>query len=106
MRRCIRQAKIYLFGSRGRGTNDDRADIDIALEIDETVSRYDIYELKEILSGITMPYKIDIVDMKKIPETLRQTILKEGVVWRNGKIKNADTNNFLKKQIGISFDAV
>lgn len=71
--------KIYLFGSRAKGTNRPDSDYDIAVEMDETssnlsVNRYDW--------GLT-EFPIDFVCMKKIdPElsAVAKEILDFGVI--------------------------
>jgi len=75
-------AKIYLFGSRARGTNAERADIDIALDEGHPLPLRDIDEIKNILRESNIMYKIDVVDFNQISSAMRNEILKERVIWK------------------------
>jgi uncharacterized protein len=78
----IPEARIYLFGSRARGTYTDRSDIDIALEADKPLKRVDIGEVRDMLNASNISYKIDVVDLNSLPEEMRSAILKERVLWK------------------------
>lgn len=75
--------KIYLFGSRARGNHTESSDIDLALDVGHTISSLEIERAKNTLSALNIPQKIDIVDLHTIPNDLRTTILKEGILWKN-----------------------
>lgn len=76
------QAKIYLFGSRARGTNAQWSDIDIALQEEKKISRYAIGEAVSMLAASNMPYKIDIVDFNAVSDDMRKSIEDEGILWK------------------------
>lgn len=76
-------AKIYLFGSRARGTHKAWSDIDLAIDDNREISHYDLAQAKSVIEGLTMPYTVDIVDINNIPEELKNIILKEGIIWKN-----------------------
>lgn len=78
----IPDAKIYLFGSRARGTNAERADIDIALDTGKALPQRDIDEVKSMFRESNIMYKIDIIDFHQINETMRKEILRERVIWK------------------------
>lgn len=75
------KAKIYLYGSRGRGDFTDRSDIDLALDAGVGKERLRLGEAKAVLEGLHFPYKIDLIDLNHVADDLRQIILKEGVLW-------------------------
>ena len=75
--------KIYLFGSRARGTNQEFSDIDIALDAGTKLRRADVGEARDMLSESNIPYKIDIVDFQDISEEMRKFILQEGILWKS-----------------------
>lgn len=75
-------AKIYLFGSRARGTHRERSDIDIALDADRKLDFLDIGEVRDMLAESNIPYTIEIVDLHSVPEKMRNTILEEKIVWK------------------------
>ncbi|MCX6132093.1 MAG: nucleotidyltransferase domain-containing protein [Proteobacteria bacterium] len=56
-------AKVYMFGSRARGTHRKYSDIDILVESTDDLARV-ISQLSEKLETGNFPYKVDIVDKK------------------------------------------
>ncbi len=74
--------KIYLFGSRARGTNRPMADIDIALDGGKELSRADVDEIKSMFKESNIMYVIDVVDFHSITELMQQQILKDRVIWK------------------------
>jgi uncharacterized protein len=75
--------KIYLFGSRARGTNAPTADIDLALDAGHKLSLEDIARAHSVLEGLYLVHKIDVVDILSVPDYLRDRIMKEKVVWKS-----------------------
>ena len=74
------RARVILFGSRARGEHSEHSDVDIAIESDEELS-WIITELKELLEESDLPQKVDVIDLKRAPESLREEIEREGRVW-------------------------
>ncbi|MEX0671879.1 MAG: nucleotidyltransferase domain-containing protein [Candidatus Babeliales bacterium] len=76
-------ATIYLFGSRARGDNTEQSDIDLAIDTGKIERTLEIDTAKEVLHGLPIVNTIDIVDFQRIPEYLKKTITKEGVIlWK------------------------
>src|SRR5580692_928999 len=75
-------AKIYLFGSRARGTHTERSDIDIAIDLGRKMEFEEIGRARGVLEGLNIPQKIDIVDMHRASDTMREFIFKEGIIWK------------------------
>lgn len=71
--------KVYLFGSRARGDNTPYSDVDIAVEADVDLRR-ELTELRTILEESSLPYKVDIVDLRGA-SYLKETVEREGVRW-------------------------
>ena len=68
--------KVILFGSRARGTNSERSDIDLAIRGGNTLDFY--YDVEEKAHTLLM---FDVVDLDKgISEALQAEINKDGVV--------------------------
>ena len=68
--------KLILFGSRARGTNTERSDIDIAVYGGDFDSFY--WDIKEKVHSLL---SFDVVEAdKSISEELKQEIEKDGVV--------------------------
>jgi len=76
-------AKIYLFGSYARGTAKQGSDIDIAIDVGKRLNLHEHQFLFNLLDALPTVQKIDLVDMYKIPDTMRESILKEGIAWKN-----------------------
>jgi len=71
--------KIYLFGSRAKGTASEYSDYDIAIESPEPLKRR-LSQVKALIEASSIPYKIDLVELSKAPY-LNDIIKKEGIVW-------------------------
>lgn len=68
--------KVILFGSRARGTNSERSDIDLAVSGGNALDFY--YDVEEEARTLLM---FDVVDLDKgISEELQAEIKKDGVV--------------------------
>lgn len=68
--------KVILFGSRARGTNSERSDIDLAVSGGNALDFY--YDVEEKARTLLM---FDVVDLDKgISEELQAEIKKDGVV--------------------------
>ena len=78
----IPEARIYLFGSRARGTNAERADIDIALDAGHPLPQRDVDEIGSMFRESNIMYKIDIVDFHQVSNAMRDEILKERIIWK------------------------
>lgn len=79
----IPKAKIILFGSRARGTNAERSDIDIAVDSGIPLSHLAVDEIKSMLQASNIMYKIDVVDFNNVSENMRKLILHDGIVWKS-----------------------
>lgn len=77
------EAKIYLFGSRARKDYTERSDIDIAIDIGRQMTLAEKGRIMTMLDALSMPQRIDVVDLNRAPESLKDAILKEGLVWKN-----------------------
>ena len=69
-------AKVYLYGSRARGTYDVRSDIDLAVDAGQPVR---LGEARAVLAGLYLPQKIDLIDINHISEDFKQAISKDFV---------------------------
>ena len=76
-------ATIYLFGSRARGDHTERSDIDIALDLGRKMEFREIAKARGVLEGLNLPWKIDVVDMNRVTQAMKDFILKEGIVWKS-----------------------
>jgi predicted nucleotidyltransferase len=58
-------AKVYLHGSRAKGTSWKYSDIDLAIDASQPLDPLLIDRIKETISIAGIPYDIDISDLKK-----------------------------------------
>jgi len=72
-----KDVKIYLFGSRAKGNFRENSDVDIAIEGQDL----NISTLTFILEESNIPYKVDVIDLSKAPEALKEEVLKTGIRW-------------------------
>jgi predicted nucleotidyltransferase len=77
------EATIYLFGSRARGTHTPSSDIDIAINLNRKMTFEEIGIARNIIEGLNIPQKVDIVDINNVSESMKDQILKDGIQWKN-----------------------
>lgn len=72
--------EIWLFGSRARGDNQDRADIDLAISA-PNATNYDWLMLQEIIDEADTLLTIDCVRLDKLTNlsSLKSAIIKQGI---------------------------
>ena len=72
--------KVILFGSRAKGNYKIGSDIDLAL-FSENLDHDERLKINVQVSGLLLPYKIDILDFNKITnKELKEHILRVGKV--------------------------
>lgn len=69
--------RVLAFGSRVTGKAKPHSDLDIAIDADTPLSLSQLGALKEDFSHSDLPFRVDVVDLKKIGETFRKIILQE-----------------------------
>jgi uncharacterized protein len=75
-------AEVWLFGSCARGEAFQHSDIDIAiLPHDELPSGF-FSHLAESTEESSIPYDVDIVDLRSAAPTLINEVRQEGVKWK------------------------
>ncbi len=75
-------AEVWLFGSCARGEALQHSDIDIAiLPRDELPSGF-FSDLAEGVEESSIPYDVDIVDLRSAASTLIDEVRREGVKWK------------------------
>jgi predicted nucleotidyltransferase len=75
------KARIYLFGSRARGTYSVGSDIDIAIDNGQKIPLPELWRAKSILNDINTPQNVDVIDYHRIPASMLEEIQKEGILW-------------------------
>lgn len=76
-------AKIILFGSRARKDYSERSDVDIAIDAGRALSMTEKGQILSMIDALNMPQTVDIVDLHRAPDALKNNILEEGITWKN-----------------------
>ncbi|KKQ48826.1 MAG: polymerase beta domain protein region protein [candidate division TM6 bacterium GW2011_GWF2_38_10] len=79
----IPHCRIYLFGSRARGTAQSGADIDLALDAGEPIAFDTLCVLQDAIEQTDIPVFVDLVDLATASDLLKNEVIKEGIVWEN-----------------------
>jgi len=77
------QAKVYLFGSRARQDYTEISDIDVAIDAGRPLSLTEKGQISTMIDALNIPQKTDIVDFHRVPQALKENILKEGILWKS-----------------------
>lgn len=64
----LRKYKVFFFGSRVKGDNFPRADIDVGIEGPKSVPLEVMAEIEENISNLPTLYNIDIVDFSSVSD--------------------------------------
>ena len=72
------ESKVYLFGSRAKGTARQFSDCDLAIQADEKLKLNHLAQLEEIFAESDLPFKIDLIDLQRVSEEFQQHILETG----------------------------
>ena len=72
----LTQFQVFFFGSRVRGDNFSRADIDIGIEGPHKLSAKVKLQIEEELERIPTLYKFDLVDFKNVSYKFKREALK------------------------------
>jgi uncharacterized protein len=75
-------AKIYLFGSRARGTNLSGADIDVALDNHLEIPLSQLFKIQQAIEDSDVPLMVDVVDLHSVSDEFKNQVLKEGIIWK------------------------
>lgn len=74
-------ARVYLFGSRATGRARPTSDIDVAVWPLAELPVGTLSVIREALFETTIPYTVDLVDLRDTDAAFRARVLAEGVVW-------------------------
>ena len=74
--------EVWLFGSCARGDVLQHSDIDIAILPREEVPTGFFADLAASVEESSIPYDVDIVDLRSAASTLIDEVRREGVKWK------------------------
>jgi predicted nucleotidyltransferase len=77
-----RDAEAWLFGSCARGEALRHSDIDIAIITRDPLPSGFISDLADRVEQSSIPYDVDIVDLRYAAPTLIDEVRREGVKWK------------------------
>ncbi len=78
-------AKVYLFGSRAKGTAKPHSDFDIAIEWKEKIPFYTMARIREELDKLPTLKSFDLIDLKIVSSSFVETVRKTGVILYDGR---------------------
>lgn len=80
----IPEAKIYLFGSRARGSYTQGSDVDIALDAGQKIEpSWRTGEARDAIGELFIPFRVDVLDIHRVEEKMRQHIMEHKIIWKN-----------------------
>lgn len=74
---------VFLFGSRAKGIAQTTSDVDIALLPKQPINDAIINELIDKIEESTIPYTVDVIDLRKVDDKFRQKVLSEAIKWND-----------------------
>ena len=77
------RARLYLFGSRARGSAVRGSDIDIAILPDSPLEPGTLARIRDALEESTIPYEVDVIDLSCVDEPFRRKVLAEAISWNS-----------------------
>lgn len=74
-------AKIWIFGSRARGTHHKFSDIDLLFELknNQRLPLEKLSKITELLENSNLPYKVDLVNIVDLAEAYKSSVLQDRV---------------------------
>lgn len=76
-------AAVWLFGSCARGEPRQHSDIDIGILPRDELPRGFFGDLEAEIEESTIPYDVDVVDLRHADPALVAEVCREGVKWRD-----------------------
>lgn len=76
---------VYLFGSWARGEQSTTSDIDVGAIVHGDVPDLLLSDLREALHDSTIPYTVEVVDLRTASPALRRRVQEEGIPWIQSK---------------------
>lgn len=76
--------KVFLFGSRGRGTARANSDYDVGILGTEPLDLTIYFEIQDAMEALPTLHSIDWVDLRRANRALRANALKEGKLLYEG----------------------
>ncbi|KJV07528.1 nucleotidyltransferase family protein [Methylocucumis oryzae] len=75
-----KEANVWVFGSRAKGTNRKASDLDLAIDAGRPLTRIERYALHEAFDESNLPYNVDCVDLCSVSEAFKAIVNQEKVL--------------------------
>lgn len=76
-------ARVYLFGSYARGDAARASDIDVAVDPIDDIPNAVFQGIEDALEASTVPFFVQLVDLRRASEELGRKVQREGILWRS-----------------------
>jgi predicted nucleotidyltransferase len=76
-------AAVYLFGSMAGGDVRHASDIDVAILPRADLPGSFFAELADAIEESTIPYDVDLLDLRTVDPAFRDKVIRTGVKWRD-----------------------
>ena len=76
----IPDSTVWAFGSRVKGSNRPASDLDLAVLCDKETAKKKLPKLNEVFIESDVPFKIQLLDFKRLPENMQENIVKKHVI--------------------------
>jgi type I restriction enzyme S subunit len=70
---CVR---VYVYGSRAKGTAHKFSDVDLAIESERPIDRQTLSELRNAFAESDLPYAVDVTDMAYATAIFRNNVVR------------------------------
>lgn len=79
--RVGKHARVYLYGSRARGTALPTSDIDVGVIAETPLDPAVLSDIRELLEQSNILYPVDLVDLSHADTAFRDHVLSEAIEW-------------------------
>jgi predicted nucleotidyltransferase len=76
-------ARVVAFGSRVRGGAWQGSDLDLAIFPAAPLSSREWRHVEEAFEDSELPFRVDVIDAARLPESMRAAVLAEGLVLQD-----------------------
>ena len=73
------EARVWVFGSRARGTKKRAADLDLVIDAGRRLTSSEECQLEYAFEMSELPYRVDIVDMQRASGVFLDNILRDHI---------------------------
>lgn len=82
-RLCRFGARIFLYGSRARGTAGRSSDVDVAVLAEQPLPLDLLSRLRDELEESSIRLPVEIMNLSEASPRLRQRVMQEGISWND-----------------------